>query len=221
MTRRLIPVFALVLAACGGDEELVPVSTDTGSGDTAGGDDTASEADAGGASDTGTAPDDGTDEPDVPAEAAVTLTLTNANPGGLSRWVQIENNLGVPGWWNVLRAGTLDDFVRVHRTCTVCGCDEPDCDPCAPEPDILEIAPGESVTATWHGNIWNIAQTPAVCLETVERAEDEFSVEFVWSPEPPGDDGVLPVGTLSRTRITFTFADGAEVTYEIEALAGE
>ncbi|MCB9530694.1 MAG: hypothetical protein H6700_02925 [Myxococcales bacterium] len=223
---------ALVLALAGcGDEETFDFDAGT-SGDTATGDTTADAgaddgSGAGDASDTSddvaadtggpdTTPDLG---PDAPPARSVTFVLANANPGGLSRWVQLANPLGIPTWYRVLEAGSLDSYIRIQNSCTVCECSTPNCTPCDPEAEILELAPGEEIRSTWTGTFYTIDPVD-FCAEPGPVEGDTFTVEFEWSPEPPGEDGTLPVGTLSNTRASFTLTEeGSETRYDIEQLA--
>ena len=215
---RLSPFVALLLVAgCGDEDPLVPISdasTDTGTQA-----DTTEDA----TGDTADATEDGgidaASDADVPPVAStVTFRLVNENPGGLSRWVQVVDNRGTPGWYNMMPPDALDEFLRIHDSCTLCNCDEPDCEECVPEPEIVEIAPGQSVTAVWDGSIIDFDQDN-FCEQPSTSEDTQFQVEFVWSPVPPDETGALPVGTLSRTRLPFELGTDAAVTYEIEALA--
>lgn len=212
---RIWPIALLALLTACGDDELPAPQPDATS-------DAVADVDA--------TPDVATDVeadvepdvvPDVPAPpSTVTLRLVNQNPGGLSRWVQVVDNRGTPGWYNMMPAGAMDEFLRVHDACTICNCDEPDCDECTPEPEILELAPGESVTAVWDGSVVEFDQD-GFCETPGETEETAFQVEFVWSPEPPDETGALPIGTLSRTRLQFELGTDDAVVYEIEVLAEE
>ena len=219
---RLTPFVALLfLAACGDDD---PVTPDAGS-------DTGTQTDTAADTSADVTPDatDDTTEPDAtadvvtdtpPVDATVTFRLVNENPGGLSRWVQVINTRGTPGWFNMMPPGALDEFIGIHDACTICNCDDLDCEECVPEPEILEIAPGESVTAVWDGTVIDL-DPDNFCEQLVETEETRFQVEFVWSPVPPDETGALPIGTLSRTRLDFELGTDQAVTYEIEALAEE
>lgn len=204
----------LAFAACGDDETTDPQP----GADVADVADTTADVGADASEDTAVdAVQDVTQDAADTGPSAVTFTLVNANPGGLSRWVQVVNGQGVPSWYSVLPSGAVE-FLRVHDACTLCACDDLGCTPCTPEPEIVELAPGESVTGEWLGDVFEI--DPADFCENAGTAEGTlFQVEFVWSPEPPGEDGTLPVGTLSRTRLQFELGVDTEVRYEIEALA--
>ncbi len=221
MKKSLVLLTSLCLVACG-DEDPAP-SEDTGAtGDTG--------TDTGGAdaADTGTTEDtteDATEdaaadvvEDAAPEDSLVTFRLVNQNPGGLSRFVQIVDVRGTPSWYNVMPSGSLDEFLRIHDACNICNCDDLDCEECDPEPEIVELAPGESVTAIWDGSLVNFDQD-LFCEEPGMTEDTSLQVEFVWSPVPPDESGALPIGTLSRTRLRFEFGSDEAVTYEIEALA--
>jgi hypothetical protein len=216
---RLSPFVALLLfAACGDDDPVTPdAGTDTTSQADTATDATGDPTEGDGGADT-IDPDAETDADTAPVDTTVTFRLVNENPGGLSRWVQVVDNRGTPGWYNMMPPDSLDEFLRIHDACTICNCDEPDCEECVPEPEIVEIAPGESVTAVWDGTIIDFNQD-SFCEEPGQSEETQFQVEFVWSPEPPDETGALPVGTLSRTRLPFELGTDSAVTYELEALA--
>lgn len=222
MKKSILLLSSLCLLACG-DEEPVP-SSDTGSTADAGTDTADADTNATDVvDDADTSEDTTADAEDTAADAAsedslVTFRLVNQNPGGLSRFVQVVDVRGTPSWYNVMPAGSLDEFLRIHDTCTLCNCDDLDCDECEPAPEIIEIAPGESVTAIWDGALVNFDQE-LFCEEPGMTEETSLQVEFVWSPVPPDESGALPIGTLSRTRIRFEFGTDEAVTYEIEALA--
>lgn len=207
----------LSLAACGDDETPVPDATSDISGadagtDTTGGADTSTDA----VDDTA---DDATTDAadDASAGDSITFTLENANPGGLSRWVQVVDRRGVQGWYSVMPPGSLDEYYRANPSCTLCECGDNACEPCEPQPEIMELAPGETITGTW--DYMQVEIDSVNTCETISPLEeDALQVEFVWSPNPPGADGTLPAGTLSRTRIRFNRGD-ADVHYAIEALA--
>lgn len=212
---RLLAITALLLtAACAGDDEpTTPRDTATDAADTA-----ATDVDDGGDAATEVRAD-AADVVDGAGPTSITFTLTNANPGGLSRWVQIVDGQGTPSWYGVLPAGGTE-FIRVHDACTVCACDDRGCEPCVPEPEVLELAPGESVTGAWDGSTFAI-DPDGFCKQPGRVDGGAFSVELAWSPEPPDEDGTLPVGTLSRTRLSFELGIDAEVRYDIEALAAQ
>ncbi|MFT6398153.1 MAG: hypothetical protein ACJAYU_002909 [Bradymonadia bacterium] len=223
MKKSLLLLSSLCLVACG-DEDPVP-SEDSGSVEDTGSDtgesdatDVAMGSDA--AADSGTDPTEDVVEDAPPEASIVTFRLVNQNPGGLSRFVQVVGVRGTPSWYNVMPAGSLDDFLRIHDTCTLCNCDDLDCEECEPEPEIIELAPGESVTAIWDGSLVNFDQD-LFCEEPGMTEETALQVQFVWSPVPPDESGALPIGTLSRTRLQFELGVDEAVTYEIEVLAEE
>ncbi len=155
-------------------------------------------------------------EEEVTVEPGVTFVLENANPGGLPRYVQIVDRRGAPTWYNLMPVGSLDVYHRAESNCTLCSCDEPDCTPCEPVPEILKLEAGESVTARWDGTLIEIDSTN-ICESRIEPETDELQVEFAWSPEPPDADGNLPAGVVSRTRVRFNASTDDEVRYRIEA----
>lgn len=206
---------ALSVAACGDDDTNAPDSdTSTGADTGTDGGSDATDSDASADADGDASADAGED---VVEGDAITFTLENANPGGLSRWVQVVDRRGVQGWYSVMPPGSLDEYYRANPSCTLCECDATECEPCEPEPEIVELAPGESISGTW-----DYMQVEIDSVNTCETVfpldEDALQVEFVWSPNPPGADGTLPAGTLSRTRIRFNRGD-EDVHYAIEALA--
>jgi hypothetical protein len=206
---RLLVVCALfalpTLAACGGGDETP--AADTG------------EADAADATDTSDGSGDAaTDVEEIPpAPTEVTFTLRNGNPGGQSRWVEVRNSLGAPGWWTITEDNREAQQLRPHDTCANCNCGET-CEPCANPTEIIELAPGETIEGTWNFGLYDIvAEGGSTCESPIESTATSYRVQFCWSPVPPGEDGRLPTNTISCTRLPFLVGIDNEVSYGIEA----
>jgi len=182
---------------------------------------------SGGDTNSDVAPDgaDADDTPDVPPlpepeprPADVTFTLINGNPGGLSRWVEVRTATGAPGWWGIVEDGLAGDELRAHANCNLCDCDGT-CRDC-PEAQVLELGPSDQVSALWDLSLFEIsAEDGAPCQAQVDADAARYRVQFCWSPEPPNEQGGLPPGTLSCTRLPFVLGVDTEVTYAIEALS--
>lgn len=197
------------LGACsddgGGGEADTGGSTDTGVTDT------------GGEVDTGTT-DTGADVGPRPTE--ISFTLTNGNPGGLSRWVQVSTNQGTPGWWNINEDSMVPTELRAHDACTIDNCDEGAGGCTGEEGEILELGPAQSISGSWDLMLFDtIAEGADVCEQPYDADEPSYRVQFCWSPEPPGADGMLPAGTISCTRLPFRIGVDNDIAYTIEGLS--
>jgi hypothetical protein len=154
-----------------------------------------------------------------PPPPEVRFTLRNGNPGGISRWVQVETAQGTPGWWTILTDSVAAEELRPHDSCVVCACGET-CEACTPEPEIRELRVGEEITGVWDLALFEAStEDGALCEAPQERDALRYRVQFCWSPEPPGPDGTLPAATLSCTRLPFEIVSDSEVRYDIEALS--
>jgi hypothetical protein len=205
----LLVVGACSMMACGGDE--------TGAGDDGSGAD-AGVTDAGDASDGSSSADTTPDIEEPPAPTEVTFTLRNGNPGGQSRWVEVRNTLGAPGWWTIVEDSREGVQLRPHDTCVTDNCDGTSA-PCDDSQyEVIELPVGESVTGTWDFSLFEIvAEGGTSCEGLLESTAPSYRVQFCWSPVPPGPDGRLPAATLSCTRLPFLVGIDTDIAYGIEA----
>lgn len=155
-----------------------------------------------------------------PPPPAVEFVLRNGNPGGQSRWVQVESNVGAPGWWTIVEDGVAGQELRPHDTCTTCNCGAV-CNECEPTPMVQELAVGEQIEGEWDLALYTLeSQAGGTCEQLVDAATPErLRVQFCWSPNPPAADGRLPQETLSCTRLVFSPLGDPVVRYDIEALS--
>lgn len=187
-----------------------------------GGGNTEPEVDAG-AQDTGSTTEDTGTEEDVGEDTTpeptgtLSITLVNSNPGGNSRWVQATTNIGTAGWWSIQEDSMAPTDLRAQLGCNLCSCGD-DCTPCEPAPEIIELAPGESITAEWDYVLYDQLNDGAgICLDPYDADQPTYRMRFEWSPNAPVD-GVLDPNTLSSTRLPFRVGVDTDVSYAIEAL---
>lgn len=166
--------------------------------------------------------DEGSEEPTPEPEPIreVAFRLTNGNPGGNSRWVQVRNVQGVPGWWGIRENNVAAAELQPHRVCDLDGCSG-GLAACEVEAaSVLELRPGESIEGAWDLSLYTVSvDNGPPCLEVAPEQTGAFRVQFCWSPVAPDANGVLPPATLSCTRVPFQIGSDLVVTYGIEALS--